>query len=120
MATDSQHKGKAMLVNTSTDKAVSQTAANLSSIATAREYTCPMHPQIVRSEPGSCPICGMALEPMAISVDEERNPELEDRKRRFRVSLLLTVPVLIAAMGEMIPGQPLRRLASQRVWTWFE
>ncbi len=89
--------------------------------ATGRtEYVCPMHREIVRNEPGSCPICGMALEPKAISAGDEQNPELADMKRRFWVSLALTIPILIAAMGEMIPGQPLRRLASQRAWTWVE
>ena len=54
------------------------------------EYVCPMHPEIVRSEPGNCPICGMALEPKTISADDEQNPELADMKRRFWVSLALT------------------------------
>lgn len=89
-------------------------------VAGVRKYVCPMHPQIVRSEPGSCPICGMALEPRDVSAGEEENPELLDMRRRFWVSLVLTVPVLIAAMGEFIPGQPLRHLASGRTWTWVE
>jgi Cu+-exporting ATPase len=84
------------------------------------EYVCPMHPEIVRNEPGNCPICGMALEPKVISAGEEPHAELTDMKRRFRVSLVLTIPVLIAAMGEMIPGQPLRQVAGQRTWTWVE
>ncbi len=86
----------------------------------AGEYTCPMHPEIRQQGPGSCPICGMALEPRAVSVEEEGNPELADMKRRFWVSLALTIPVLIIAMGEFIPGQPLERLASPRTWTWVE
>src|SRR5262245_17458257 len=57
----------------------------------AREYTCPMHPEIVRLGPGTCPICGMALEPREISRDDEANPELEDMTRRTRVSAVLTV-----------------------------
>ncbi|MDL1890832.1 YHS domain-containing protein, partial [Nitrospirales bacterium NOB] len=88
--------------------------------ATRTEYVCPMHPEIVRSEPGSCPICGMALEPKTISAGDEPNPELADMKRRFWVSVALTIPVVIAAMGDMIPGQPLQQLASKRTWTWFE
>ena len=47
------------------------------------EYTCPMHPEIVRDEPGSCPICGMALEPRAVNLTEEENPELKDMTRVF-------------------------------------
>jgi Cu+-exporting ATPase len=79
-----------------------------------------MHPEIVRKEPGNCPICGMALEPKTISPGDEPSSELADMKRRFLVSLVLTIPVLIAAMGEMIPGQPLQKMASQRIWTWVE
>ena len=55
-----------------------------------------MHPEIVRDEPGSCPICGMALEPTTVLVNEE-NPELADMSRRFRVSLVLTLPVFALA-----------------------
>ena len=68
------------------------------------EYTCPMHPEIVRDEPGSCPICGMALEPRTITVGDEENAELVDMSRRFWVSLVLTVPVFLVAMAEVIPG----------------
>lgn len=67
------------------------------------QYTCPMHPEIVRDEPGECPKCGMALEPMTVSVEEE-NPELIDMTRRFWVSLVLTVPILVVAMGPYVPG----------------
>jgi Cu+-exporting ATPase len=67
------------------------------------EYTCPMHPEVVRPGPGTCPICGMALEPRVATAGEERNPELEDMTRRFWISLALTAPVLFLAMGEMLP-----------------
>jgi len=63
------------------------------------KYTCPMHPQIIRDQPGSCPICGMALEPMVPTLDEGENPELLDMRRRFWICLVLTVPVFISAMG---------------------
>ena len=65
-------------------------------------YTCPMHPEIVQEGPGSCPKCGMALEPMMPSLDEGPNPELAYMSRRFWVSLALTVPLLFIAMGEMV------------------
>src|SRR5438477_8073315 len=71
------------------------------------EYVCPMHPQIVRSEPGSCPICGMALEPREVSAAPVENPELRDMNRRFWMSAALTVPVLVMAMSELLPGRPL-------------
>ncbi len=61
-------------------------------------YTCPMHPEVVRSEPGSCPICGMALEPVMPSLDDGENPELTDFRHRFFWTLPLSVLVLILAM----------------------
>ncbi|MBA2410738.1 MAG: heavy metal translocating P-type ATPase [Gammaproteobacteria bacterium] len=67
-------------------------------------YTCPMHPEIVRDETGSCPICGMALEPRTITRDDAPNAELIDMTRRFWVSLVLTAPVFLLAMGEMVLG----------------
>jgi Cu+-exporting ATPase len=70
-------------------------------------YTCPMHPEIVRDGPGPCPLCGMALEPMDASAVPEENAELRDMERRFRVSLVLTLPAFALAMGEMLPGAPL-------------
>ncbi|MBI2955860.1 MAG: heavy metal translocating P-type ATPase [Acidobacteria bacterium] len=75
---------------------------------TRTEYVCPMHPEVVRPEPGACPICGMALEPRTVTAEEEESPELADMRRRFWASLVLTAPVLILAMGEMIPGFPFR------------
>lgn len=70
-------------------------------LKTATKWVCPMHPEIVRDEPGSCPICGMALEPQTVTLDEE-NPELDDMNRRFWVSVALTFPVLLIAMGPHI------------------
>ncbi len=75
------------------------------------EWVCPMHPEIVRSEPGSCPICGMALEPRTATLEQE-NPELRDMSRRFWFAVVLTVPLLVLAMGDMLPGQPVSRLMS--------
>jgi Cu+-exporting ATPase len=88
---------------------------------TRTEYTCPMHPEIVRDAPGSCPICGMALEPRTVSVEEEQNPELANMTRRFWVSVALTIPILVVAMAEIIPGlSALMKLASPRTWQWLE
>jgi Cu+-exporting ATPase len=88
--------------------------------ATKTEYVCPMHPQIVRDEPGSCPICGMALEPRVVTLEEEENPELKDMRRRFWVSVALTLPVLFLAMSEMIPGQPIQHALSPRLLTFIQ
>lgn len=62
------------------------------------EYTCPMHPQIVQPKPGSCPICGMALEPKVFTAEQEENVELKEMKRRFWVSLFLTLPIFVSMM----------------------
>ncbi len=81
------------------------------------EYTCPMHPEIRQKGPGSCPICGMALEPVAISLDEQPNEELEDMTRRFRWSVVITAPILAIMAAELLPGQPLLMLrAGLRNW----
>jgi Cu+-exporting ATPase len=66
-------------------------------------YTCPMHPQIVRDAPGSCPICGMALEPRTITAGEAENPELRQMTRRFWLGVVLTIPLLLLAMSTMLP-----------------
>ena len=78
------------------------TATEAPSATDERIYTCPMHPEVRQKGPGSCPKCGMALEPEAPSADEDVNPELVDMTRRFWVSFALTVPVLLLAMGEML------------------
>lgn len=80
---------------------------------TAAEYTCPMHPEVRQQGPGSCPICGMALEPVLVTADAGPNPELTDLTRRFRVGLALAVPVVLLEMGRhlvpavasAVPGQ---------------
>ena len=87
--------------------------------AGAAEWTCPMHPEIVRTEPGSCPICGMALEPRTISLEDEPNPELDDMTRRFQVSVALTVPVFLLAMSEFLPGS-LGRLVPPSALAWVQ
>src|SRR5437870_328299 len=92
-------------------------------VATARgsdtvTYTCPMHPEIVRDGPGSCPICGMALEPRVVTGEEE-NTELIDMRRRFWLSVVLTLPLLLLAMSEFIPGDPLRGIFTPRSLAWI-
>jgi Cu+-exporting ATPase len=67
------------------------------------EYVCPMHPEIVRPAPGSCPICGMALEPRLVSLDEKEDPELGSMRRRFWVSAALSLPVLALGMAGRLP-----------------
>ena len=83
-----------------------------------QEYTCPMHPQVRQIGPGSCPICGMALEPATATLDEHPNEELIDMSRRFWVSAALTAPLLLLAMGEYFPG-PLARVGAAPWFPWL-
>ncbi|MGE3468282.1 MAG: heavy metal translocating P-type ATPase, partial [Pyrinomonadaceae bacterium] len=90
------------------------------------EFTCPMHPEIVQIGPGSCPICGMALEPLEISLDDTPDPEYMDMKRRFSVSAVLTIPIFVLAMGEMFvdlnalfPAWPHGRASAVSMWIQF-
>ena len=90
-------------------------------ISAARtEWTCPMHPEVIRETSGSCPICGMALEPRTVLQEEEENPELIDMRRRFKISLILTVPVFFIAMHGLIPGFSLRQFVSSDFLKWIE
>ncbi|MDD5457996.1 MAG: heavy metal translocating P-type ATPase [Phycisphaerae bacterium] len=83
-------------------------------------YTCPMHPEVLQDHPGECPICGMALEPKVATAGDEENRELTIMTQRFWVCVCLTLPVFLIAMSEMIPGQPLQKLVSQKVLIWAE
>ncbi|VAX24159.1 Lead, cadmium, zinc and mercury transporting ATPase; Copper-translocating P-type ATPase [hydrothermal vent metagenome] len=83
-------------------------------------YTCPMHPEVVSQTPGTCPKCGMALEPVEITKDEGENPELIDMSRRFWVSLVLTIPVLLTAMSELVPGNPIGNTFAPTTLIWLQ
>jgi P-type Cu+ transporter len=84
------------------------------------EYTCPMHPEIRQWGPGSCPICGMALEPVTVTLEEEANPELEDMTRRLQVSAVLTVPAVMLAMSGHLPGHLFESIAHSAARGWIE
>ena len=88
--------------------------------STRTEYTCPMHPEIVRDGPGDCPICGMALDSVTVTAEEPPNPELASMTLRFWVCAVLSVPVVAVAMSDLIPGQPLGRLARPDVLVWLQ
>ncbi len=84
------------------------------------EYTCPMHPEVVRNAPGDCPKCGMALEPRTVSLEDEANPELDSMTRRLWVAAALTVPLLAIMVAELLPGDPVRHVLPGRALGWFE
>ena len=86
-----------------------------------RQYTCPMHPEVIEDEPGSCPKCGMALEPMMVSLEEEDKSEYLDMRKRFIVGAVFTLPLVIIAMRDMLPGgHYIEELASARTLGWIE
>ncbi|WP_043359686.1 heavy metal translocating P-type ATPase [Belnapia sp. F-4-1] len=97
------------------EKAAAPTAAENAAI-----YTCPMHPEIRQQGPGSCPICGMALEPLEVTADAAPNHELVDMTRRFWVGLALTLPIFILEMGGHIPGLGLHHLVPPKVSVWIQ
>ncbi len=85
------------------------------------EWVCPMHPEVVRDAPDACPICGMALElKVASASPEAESHELRDMKRRFWFAAVVTVPLVVLSMGDMLPGQPISKLLSPRVRTMLE
>jgi P-type Cu+ transporter len=83
-------------------------------------WTCPMHPEVVKKGPGSCPICGMALEPMTPSATDEVNPELADMTRRFWVGVALSIPLLAIVMGEHFFERMFGNLLSARALVWVQ
>jgi len=78
--------------------------AGLAPMPAGTIYTCPMHPEIRQAGPGTCPICGMALEPDVVSLDDTPNPELSDMTRRFWIGAVLSVPPVVLEMGAHLVG----------------
>ena len=83
-------------------------------------YTCPMHPQIRQYGPGSCPICGMALEPLTVTAEAPENPELIDMTRRFWVGLVLALPVFLLEMGAHVSALDVHRWIAPTTVSWIE
>ena len=84
-----------------------------------QQYTCPMHPQIIRDEPGTCPICGMDLVPLEVNVEAE-DKTYENLLHKFKIAVAFTAPIFIIAMTEMIPNNPIFKLMGLKYWNWVE
>jgi len=82
------------------------------------QYTCPMHPEIIKDEPGSCPICGMDLVPLKANVEEE-DKTYKNLLRKFKISIIFTAPIFLIAMSEMIHNNPLMRVMPWKYWTGY-
>lgn len=84
------------------------------------EFTCPMHPEVVQLGPGTCPKCGMALEPRVATTEVHEDGELADMRRRFTISLVLTLPLFVLAMADVVPGDPIGHLLGGRTMAWIQ
>ncbi len=91
-----------------------------SEVAASTLYTCPMHPEIRQKGPGSCPICGMALERVEASLQDGPDPELLDMSRRLKIGTALALPLLFIAMSDLIPGIRLHDYLSPTIWNWMQ
>ena len=91
---------------------------NLTTIASS-EWTCPMHPEVVKDEPGACPICGMDLVPMQANLSAEETTYNKLRKK-FWIAVAFTLPIFVIAMSEMIPNNPLYDAMDQKYWNWIQ
>ncbi len=102
------------------DKYLTKSAAPSTPVEAGAIFTCPMHPQVRQVGPGTCPICGMALEPVVVAAEAADNPELADMTRRFWIGLALTVPLLVLDMGGHLLGGALHRIVPPSIANWME
>jgi len=86
---------------------------------TGLQYTCSMHPEVIKNEPGSCPICGMNLIPLEPSESEEQKT-YKVLVKKMKISALFTIPIFVIAMGDLIPGNPFAKVMSQQNWNWIQ
>ncbi|MGN7986438.1 heavy metal translocating P-type ATPase [Pedobacter sp. KLB.chiD] len=85
----------------------------------ASQFTCPMHPEIIRDKPGSCPLCGMDLVPTGTNLEEE-DKTYETLLKKFQIAAVFTIPIFVIAMTEMIPNNPLFDLLELKYWNWVQ
>jgi Cu2+-exporting ATPase len=89
------------------------------SVTSSQQWTCPMHPEIIRNQSGDCPICGMDLVPMepSLSAEEETYKKLS---KKFWIAVAFTLPIFLIAMSEMIPNNPLYDILPMKTWNWIQ
>jgi len=102
------------------DHAPTPTAKAVSAPSNDGVYTCPMHPEIRQKGPGDCPLCGMALEPVEASLEEEANPELELMERRFLACFPFAAALFVLSMSEMLPGRPIHAVIGEERSLWIQ
>jgi Cu+-exporting ATPase len=90
---------------------------NLASSST--QFTCPMHPEVVKDEPGSCPICGMDLVPLEVDISSEEKT-YKKLLKKFWLAVAFTVPIFLIAMSEMVNNNPLYTILEQKYWNWIQ
>jgi len=83
------------------------------------QYTCPMHPEIIKDAPGSCAICGMDLVPMKVNESAE-NKTYKELLRKFWIASIFTIPIFLLAMSEMIPNNPIYKILNVKYWNWIQ
>jgi Cu2+-exporting ATPase len=89
------------------------------SATTSEQWTCPMHPEIVKDGPGACPICGMDLVPMQPDISSEEKT-YQKLLKKFWIAVAFTLPIFLMAMSEMIPNNPLYQVMEQKYWNWIQ
>ena len=90
-----------------------------SSVSKQVQFTCPMHPEIIKDEPGACPICGMDLVPLEAEVSEEEK-NYKKLKKKFWIATAFTLPIFLIAMSEMLTENPLYAVVNQKTWNWIQ
>ena len=88
-------------------------------VSTSTQFTCPMHPEVIKDEPGSCPICGMDLVPIEADTSEEEKT-YKKLLRKFWIAIAFTVPIFLIAMSEMLDNNPLYSIFEQKTWNWIQ
>ncbi|MFD0795423.1 heavy metal translocating P-type ATPase [Mucilaginibacter litoreus] len=84
------------------------------------QYTCPMHPEIIKNQPGACPICGMDMVPLQPTGSDEEEQGYLLLVRKLKIAIVFTLPIFLIAMADMIPGNPLHHLLSKTAWSWVQ